>query len=84
MSSIVRVGRQGSIILPADILQKYSIEPGDTLSLIDLNGIFVFSPKESLVPRLASTIETARLQAGLDTSELPDALLTALGWITGR
>lgn len=74
MSSTVQVSRRGNITLPSNIRQKYGIQPGDTLSLIDLDGVFVLSPLESLVPELAREIEKVRLEAGVDTSELLQAL----------
>ena len=70
----VQVGQRGDLTLPAALLRKYSIKPGDTLSLIDLDGVFVLSQNELLVPALAREIEQARLDAGVDTSELLQAL----------
>jgi hypothetical protein len=50
--------------LPANLREKYGIEPGDTFRILDLDGIFVLTP---MVPELAREIERLRTEAGLDT-----------------
>ncbi|CUS04992.2 protein of unknown function [Candidatus Promineifilum breve] len=74
MDTTVQVRQRGSLTLPADLRERYGIEPGDTFRLLDLDGIFVLTPMTPMVPELAWEIERARVEAGLDTA----ALLTAL------
>jgi AbrB family looped-hinge helix DNA binding protein len=70
MEAIIQVRQRGSVTLPSEIRTKYRIKAGDTLRLIDLNGIFVLTPIEPMVPQLAREIERARLQAGLTTKAM--------------
>lgn len=65
MSAKVQVRHRGSITLPADLRERYNIKPGDTFRVIDLDGIFVFTPMTPMVPELAREIEHARLEAEL-------------------
>ena len=70
MDVTVQVRDRGVFTLPADIREKYGIQPGDTFRLVDLNGIFVVTPMVPMVPELAREIEKARLEAGLSTDDL--------------
>ncbi len=70
MEATIQVRQRGSVTLPSEIRTKYRIKTGDTLRLIDLDGIFVLTPIEPMVPQLAREIERARLQAGLTTKAM--------------
>jgi len=70
MTATVQVRQRGTLTLPADLRQKYGIQTGDTFRVIDLDGIFVFTPMMPIVPELAREIEKARLEAGLETADL--------------
>ena len=74
MSTTIQVRQRGSITLPADLRERYNIKPGDTFRVIDLDGIFVFTPMAPMVPELAREIERARLEAGLSVEEMLEAL----------
>lgn len=70
MDVTVQVRDRGVFTLPAEIREKYGIQPGDTFRLVDLDGIFVLTPMVPMVPELAREIERARLEAGLTTDDL--------------
>ncbi|UCG23646.1 MAG: AbrB/MazE/SpoVT family DNA-binding domain-containing protein, partial [Chloroflexota bacterium] len=70
MSATVQIRQRGTLTLPADLRAKYGIESGDTFRIVDLDGMFILTPMVPMVPELAREIEKARLEAGLDTSEL--------------
>jgi len=70
MDATVQVRDRGVLTLPAEIREKYGIQPGDTFRLVDLDGIFVLTPMVPMVPELAREIERARVEAGLSTEEL--------------
>lgn len=70
MDATVQVRDRGVFTLPAEIREKYGIQPGDTFRLVDLDGIFVLTPMVPMVPELAREIEKARLEAGLSTDDL--------------
>ncbi len=74
MDVTIRVRQRGTLTIPADIREKYSIETGDVFHLVDLDGTFVLTPMRPMVPQLAEEIERLRLEAGLDTPELLLAL----------
>ena len=64
----VRVARRGLLTLPKALRDAYNIEPGDALTLLDLGGVFVLSPRLSEVDALAEPIATD-LQARGETLE---------------
>jgi AbrB family looped-hinge helix DNA binding protein len=70
MEATVQVRQRGTLTLPAELREKYGIEPGDTFRLVDLDGIFVLTPMVAMVPELAREIERARIEAGLSIEEL--------------
>ena len=70
MEATVQVRQRGTLTLPAELREKYGIQPGDTFRLVDLDGIFVLTPMVTMVPELAREIELARLDVGLSIEEL--------------
>ena len=74
MEATVQVRQRGNLTLPAELRERYNIEPGDTFRILDLDGIFVLTPMVPMVPELAREIGQARIEAGLDTADLLRAL----------
>jgi bifunctional DNA-binding transcriptional regulator/antitoxin component of YhaV-PrlF toxin-antitoxin module len=74
MDATIQVRQRGTITLPAEVRQKYGINDGDVLRLVDLDGIFVLTPMTPMVPELAREIERMRQEAGLSTEELLHSL----------
>jgi AbrB family looped-hinge helix DNA binding protein len=74
MATSVQVRQRGVVTLPADLREKYGIREGDTLQLVDLDGMFVLTPLVPMVPELAREIERMRIEAGLTIEELLDGL----------
>ncbi len=70
METSIQVRQRGTLTLPADLREKYAIQPGDTFRLVDLEGIFVLTPMVPMVPELAREIERMRRDAGLSVEEL--------------
>ncbi len=70
MDATVQVRQRGALTLPAELRDRYDIQPGDTFRLVDLDGIFVLTPMVTMVPELAHEIERLRLEAVLSTEEL--------------
>jgi bifunctional DNA-binding transcriptional regulator/antitoxin component of YhaV-PrlF toxin-antitoxin module len=70
----IQVRQRGTLTLPAELRQKYGIQPGDTYHLVDLGGILILTPMVPMVPELAREIERMRLDAGLRIDELLGAL----------
>ena len=74
MVTTIRVCKRGLITLPAKLRKKYEIQAGDTLHLIDLDGVFVLSPRECRVPELAREIECIRQESEVSMDELLQGL----------
>jgi AbrB family looped-hinge helix DNA binding protein len=70
MEATVQVRQRGTLTLPAELREKYGIQPGDTFRLVDLDGTMVLTPMVPMVPELAREIERMRLEAGLSIDEL--------------
>ena len=63
---IVQVAERGLLTLPETVREAYNIQPGDTLTLLDLGGVFVLSSHPSEIDALADPI-AAGLRARGDT-----------------
>lgn len=70
MDTTIQVRQRGTVTLPAELREKYSIEAGDTYYLVDLDGLFVLTPMKPMVPELAREIERMRQEAGVSIEEL--------------
>jgi bifunctional DNA-binding transcriptional regulator/antitoxin component of YhaV-PrlF toxin-antitoxin module len=73
-ANTIQIRQRGVITLPAKLRLRHSLETGDTLTLIDLDGAFFVAPKVSLVPKLAAEIERLRQEAGLSIEDLLEGL----------
>ena len=57
MSTVtLQVAQRGLVTLPKSLREQYGIEPGDELTMLDLGGVFVLSPRRSEIDRLADRI----------------------------
>jgi len=74
MNTTIQVRQRGTLTLPAELRDRYKIEPGDTYRVLDLDGIFVLTPMIPMISELARQIEKARRDAGLSIDELLTAL----------
>ena len=73
-SMTIQVRQRGTFTLPAKLRSKYQMHPGETLTVIDLDGFVLLSPKVSVVPKLAAEIERLREEAGLSLDDLLEGL----------
>jgi AbrB family looped-hinge helix DNA binding protein len=60
----VRVAQRGVVTLPKSIREVYGLQPGDTLTLLDLGGVLLLSPRRSEVDALADRITQALTERG--------------------
>jgi AbrB family looped-hinge helix DNA binding protein len=75
MSSMtLHMAQRGLITIPKTLREAYGLQPGDALTLLDLGGVLVLSPKPSQVDELADRI-AAELQA---KGESLESMLQAL------
>jgi bifunctional DNA-binding transcriptional regulator/antitoxin component of YhaV-PrlF toxin-antitoxin module len=52
----LQVAQRGVVTLPKALREAYKLEVGDLLTLIDLGGVFVLSPRRSEIDYLADQI----------------------------
>ena len=60
----VNVSQRGVVTLPKSIREAYGLRPGDTLTLLDLGGVFLLSPRRSEIDTLADRITQALTERG--------------------
>jgi len=70
MTVTVQIRDRGVVTLPSGLRKKYGVRQGDTFRLVDLDGVFVFTPMAPMVPELAREIERARTEAGVSVDEM--------------
>lgn len=70
----IQIQQRGTLSFPSELRTKYKLNEGDTLTLLDLDGIFLLTPKPSLVSKLADKIEQLRQKKGLSIEDLIEGL----------
>jgi len=70
----VQVSQRGVLTLPKELRDAYHLKTGDDLTLIDLGGVFVLSPRRSHIDALAAQITEALTAQG----ETLESMLRAL------
>jgi AbrB family looped-hinge helix DNA binding protein len=70
----VQVNQRGLVTLPKKLRDTYHIQEGDHLTLLDLGGVFVLSPKRSELDRLANQIKTELVKEGHSLEGMLQAL----------
>ena len=71
MITTLQMRAKGTLVIPAELRQKYALSEGDVFTLVDLgDGAFVLSPRLSIVPKLVEEIEMIRTQAGLSVDDM--------------
>lgn len=73
-SRTVQVRGRGTVTLPARIRERYDLANGDPLTLVDLDGAILLTPRPSVVDKLSAEIEYLRTRAGLSLDDLLDGL----------
>ena len=67
---MVQIRGRGTLTLPARMRDRYGLHDGDPITVVDLDGVLVLSPKVGLVPKLAAEIERLRTRAGVSLEDL--------------
>ena len=60
----LQVAQRGLLTLPKALRDQYGLKPGDVLTLIDLDGAFVLSPRQSEIDLLADSISATLMDEG--------------------
>ena len=69
-AKVIQVRGRGTLTLPSRVRARYALSEGDPMTLVDLDGVLVLSPKVGVVPKLAAEIERMRKEAGISLEEL--------------
>ncbi len=69
-----QISQRGVLTLPKSLRESYKLKSGDVVTVIDLGGAFVISPRRSEVDRMADEIGSALAKRG----ESLESMLTAL------
>jgi bifunctional DNA-binding transcriptional regulator/antitoxin component of YhaV-PrlF toxin-antitoxin module len=71
---VIQLRGKGSLTLPARFRERYRMREGDPITLVDLDGVLLLSPRVGIVARLAGEIERLREEAGLSLDDLQAGL----------
>ncbi len=73
----VQVAQRGLVTLPKALRDTYRIKEGDQLTLLDLGGVFVFSPRRSEIDDLAEALSASLAERGESLESMLQALREA-------
>jgi len=66
----IQVRGRGTLTLPASLREKYRLGEGDPLTVVDLDGALLLSPRVLVVPRLAAEMDRLRRARKLSLKDL--------------
>lgn len=66
----IQIRQRGVMTLPNALREAYGLGEDDVLTLVDLGGTFVLSPRVPMISKLARSIEKKREQDGVSIEEL--------------
>jgi hypothetical protein len=69
----VQLREGGALTLPRELREQYHLGDGETFTLLDVDGVFVLSLKNAIVPKLVGEIERVRIEAGISLDQLIEA-----------
>jgi bifunctional DNA-binding transcriptional regulator/antitoxin component of YhaV-PrlF toxin-antitoxin module len=69
-TTTVQIRGRGTLTLPASLREKYRLGEGDPLTVVDLDGAVLLSPRVLVVPRLAAEMERLRRARKLALKDL--------------
>jgi bifunctional DNA-binding transcriptional regulator/antitoxin component of YhaV-PrlF toxin-antitoxin module len=70
----IQLAQRGVLTLPKALRENYNLQPGDSLTLLDLGGVFVLSPVHSEIDALAERLTYSLTERG----ETLETMLQAL------
>ncbi len=60
----LQLAQRGEVRLPKSVRDRYDLKPGDFITLLDLDGVLVLSPRHFEVDALADKITQALAEKG--------------------
>ncbi len=70
MSITLQMRKRGTLTLPKKIREKYTLDEGDPLTLIDLGEGILISPKVTTLPKLVTKLEKLMDEKGVVLEDL--------------
>ena len=75
MTSItLQMAQRGIITIPKSLRESYGINPGDSFTLIDLDGVFVLSHSRSEIDAIADRVAAQWAEDGASLETMLKAL----------
>lgn len=62
----LQIGQRGVLTFPKPVREAYKLKPGDPITLLDLGGVFVLSPRISDIDDLSARITESLVEKGED------------------
>ncbi|MFQ6607024.1 MAG: AbrB/MazE/SpoVT family DNA-binding domain-containing protein [Fidelibacterota bacterium] len=70
MTKTIQIRKRGVLTLPKVLREKYRLDEGDPVTLIDLGEGILISPKLTIVPKLVAELEYMMEKEGLSLEDL--------------
>jgi len=66
----LQIGQRGVLTFPKSVREAYKMHPGDPITLLDLGGVFVMSPRLSAIDDLSARITESLAAKGQDLESM--------------
>lgn len=66
----LQIGQRGVLTFPKSVREAYKMQPGDPITLLDLGGVFVLSPRLSEIDDLSARITEFLVEKGQDLESM--------------
>lgn len=66
----LQIGQRGVLTFPKPVREAYKLKPGDSVTLLDLGGVFVLSPRVSEIDELSARITASLTEQGEDLESM--------------
>lgn len=69
-TTTIQIRQRGTVTLPVKLREKYGLRDGDPVTIVDLGGVVLLTPRVLTVPRIAKELERLRKKKGLTLKDL--------------
>ena len=66
----LQIGQRGVLTFPKSVREAYKMQPGDPITLLDLGGVFVLSPRLSDIDDMSARITESLVEKGQDLESM--------------
>ena len=70
----VRLRERGQLTIPQSACHDLGIKAGDTLTLIQIDGLLLLGPKQPLVPQMSEQFSKQMDEAGVSLADMLEGL----------